>query len=189
MKLNLCQTEIMEQKITTELLQKILEALAVRLEGSSKKVTLLVGGAGALVGCYNYKEKTTDVDALPLGSSLDEISVELKQIADDFQLPADWLNPHFSTFTLYLPSDYKKRCRRFFEAPALAVDALGPEDLMIMKLMAGRTKDQSHIRFLMKQKPLDLSVVENRLNELVALFPREAKKALDLFDDIQEDMP
>ena len=54
---------------------------------------------------------------------------------------------------------------------------------MIMKFMAGRKKDHSHIRFLLKNKP-DLSIVERRLEELKKLFPDVATRALELFDEI-----
>ena len=177
----------MENKISSSSLAQILDDLSQRLLKSAKKAHLLVGGAGALVGVYNYRDSTSDVDAIALGASLDDFARELSEVGAKFSLPPDWMNPHFSTFTIYLPKDYKKRCLRFFESSSLTADALGPEDLMIMKLMAGRTKDQSHLRFLMKEGPVDLTIVENRLTELKALFPKEAEDALNLFDDLQDE--
>jgi hypothetical protein len=54
-----------------------------------------------------------------------------------------------------------------------------------MKLMAGRAKDIGHITHLLKMN-LDLSIVENRLEELTELYPELAAKALDRLDDLME---
>lgn len=74
-----------------------------------------------------------------------------------------------------------------FSGKNLKVTALGPEDLLIMKFMAGRKKDMSHIRFLIKKKA-DLKIVDKRLDELLqGPFKEEAQKALELFDEVTEE--
>lgn len=175
----------MSRQIDSVFIIQILKCLDDKLAVRSKSLHLLVGGAGALVGAYQYPDQTTDIDAVPLKGGLDEIATELQEVSTELGLPGDWMNPHYKTFTIYLPQDYRSRVKTFFRGRALIADALGPEDIMIMKFMAGRAKDQSHLRFLMKQNP-DLELIEARLNELVKLFPPIAQKALDLFDEVTE---
>ena len=171
--------------INTSSLNKILLSLDRKLVVAGKgPVHLLVGGAGALVGAYGYFDSTNDVDAISIKGDLEQIKKEILDISREFRLPQDWINPHFSSFTIYLPSDYRIRCQQIFSGDALKAEALGPEDLIIMKLMAGRRKDRSHIQFLLSKGGVDLSVVEERLIELEKLYPDLSKRALKLFDEI-----
>lgn len=174
----------MKTLINKELFHAALAALGKELEKSRKEIHLLVGGAGALVGAYGYGDSTGDIDGIPLKSSLDEIEEEVQRVAQSLSLPTDWLNPYYQTYTIYLPKDYKTRTKNVFRGPSLTVDVLGPEELAIMKLMAGRAKDHSHLLFLKKNFDLDLSLIEERLEELNALYPEVTEKALDLFDDL-----
>ncbi len=173
----------MKKTVSAATLPLILKTLEEVLSRKKTSLHLLVGGAGAMVGAYAYPEQTTDIDAIPLAGSFEHLATELQEVALKLDLPGDWINPHYKTFTIYLPSDYRSRTREIYKGPWLQADALGPEDLMIMKFMAGRTKDESHLRFLMAQSP-QLKIIETRLEELLKLFPKEAAQALELFDEI-----
>lgn len=174
----------MNNAIDSSMLIKALTLLAEKLGESGKFAHILVGGASALVGAYGYANSTEDVDGIPLQSSMDEIAEELEAVAKALKLPADWLNPYYQTFAIYLPKDYKNRVKTIFKKDSLLVDALGAEDITIMKLMAGRAKDQSHILFLKKQAHMDLTIIEKRLEELIEIYPGVAQKALNMFDDL-----
>jgi predicted nucleotidyltransferase len=178
----------MEKVFHSLLIQDALRALAVQLQKSRKSVHLLIGGETALVAAYKYKSLTEDVDGILLQSMIDEVADEVAAVTAALKLPLNWLNPFYQTYAIYLPEDYLTRVRRFLDVPSLAADALGPEDLTIMKLMAGRTKDHSHILFLKRNFELDLELIEKRLGELVKIYPDVAKKALDLFDDLFGDV-
>lgn len=148
---------------------------------------LLVGGGGAMIGVYNFPNVTVDIDAIiTSGQSLSVIERQIYEVAQKLHLSADWINPHYGTFTLYLPMDFKKRLRPLFTGKRLSAVALGPEEILIMKFMAGRKKDLPHIRFLIK-KGAELEIVEKRLQELKERFPKEGGKALELFDEITDE--
>lgn len=152
-----------------------------------KEVILVIGGGGAMLLQHNYLHGTTyDIDAVPLNYNFEDLKPFMEEVAHDLKIAPDWLNPYYQSFTIYLPSDAKSRMQTTFEGKSLKVKSLGAEEILIMKLMAGRSKDLPHIKHLLKFSP-NLSIVENRLEELINLFPKEAKRALNLLDDITGD--
>lgn len=146
---------------------------------------LIVGEGTALFMAYGVPVRTTDVDAYPTGLSFQELDPFVKQVAREHDLPADWINPHYSTFAHVLPADYATRLRPLFRGVRLEVLALGVEDLLIMKCYAGREKDVGHARALLRKKP-DLGLVERRLGELIDKRVPGALEAADFLDDLME---
>ncbi|HEY6098223.1 MAG TPA: DUF6036 family nucleotidyltransferase, partial [Anaeromyxobacter sp.] len=150
-----------------------------------RPITLIVGGGTAMMLAYNLPVRTMDVDAYPREAPLDEILPAIRAVAKELGLPPDWINPHFETFAYVLPPDYGSRLRPVFEGERLRALALGVEDLLVMKCFAGREKDVSHARALLKRDP-DLGLVERRLQELADRGISGAQDALDFFDDLTE---
>lgn len=148
-------------------------------------VTLIVGGGTAMMLAYAIPVRTTDVDAYAKGIPLEEIDPFVKRVARERHLVADWLNPHFSTFAHVLPADYGARLKTIWSGKRLTVQALGVEDLLVMKCFAGRDKDIGHARALLKRKPR-LEVVERRLDELIEKRVPGASEAADFLDDLRE---
>jgi hypothetical protein len=73
--------------------------------------------------------------------------------------------------------------REVFKGSVLTVTCLGPEDILLMKLMAARGKDRRHIVHLLRMT-IDITVVEKRLEELKnTTFSKEADRALGILDD------
>jgi hypothetical protein len=72
-----------------------------------------------------------------------------------------------------------------FAGEFLTVDALGPEDLLVMKCFAGRDKGVPHARKLLKVAT-DLAIVDRQLQLLVERRCPGAEKAADFFDDLRE---
>ena len=134
---------------------------------------------------YRLPVRTMDVDAYPREGSLDEILPAIRAVAKELGLPPDWINPYFEAFAHVLPADYGARLRPVFEGERLRAMALGVEDLLVMKCFAGREKDVSHARALLKREP-DLALVERRLQELAERGVSGAQDALDFFDDVTE---
>jgi predicted nucleotidyltransferase len=148
-------------------------------------VRLVVGGGTAMILAHGHPVATTDVDAFAVGTTLDALEKYTSEIAKELDLASDWLNPWFTTFTYVLPSDYASRLQRVFEGEKLTVDALGAEDLLVMKCFAGRDKDRPHaIRLLKKANDLDL--VDRHLSALAEQRIPGADKAADFFDDLRE---
>jgi len=153
-------------------------------------MSIAIGGGGAMVLAFDFPGVTKDIDAAPVSMSpnmnFESIKKFVPVIAKELNLAGDWLNPYFQTFTHYLPNDAKSRLKEVFKGHVLRACALGAEDIVIMKLMAGRAKDLTHIRFLLKNEKLEFDVIENRLEELQEIYPKEAGKALDLLADLLE---
>lgn len=151
------------------------------------EVTLIMGGGSAMILAHNCTIATTNVDALPLKMSIEELDPLVKQIALELDLPGDWLNPHFSTFAFVLPEDYSTRLVEVFRGKKLKVNAIGKEDLLIMKCFAHRRKDVGHAKTLIKQGA-DLKVVEDRIQVLLEKRIKGANEALDFFDELTGDL-
>jgi len=149
---------------------------------------LVVGGGAAMVLAYGVNLATQDVDVFAArgGLGVADLQAAARAVAADLAIEPDWLNSHFETFTHVLPADYAKRLEPIFQGKHLRVDALGAEDLLVMKCFAGRDKDRPHARKLLA-KVRDLGVVERRLAELVERRIPGADKAADLFDDLRDE--
>jgi hypothetical protein len=170
-------------------LDKDLTQLALRTldEKLDHDVALIIGGGGAMILAYGIPLRTEDVDAFPRRSGeLRAIQDRAREVGRELDIAPDWLNQHFETFVHVLPSDYGTRLRRVFTGTHLTADALGPEDLLIMKCMAGRDKDRPHARRLLKE-PMDLELVDRYLSELAERRIPKAERACEFFDALKEE--
>ena len=149
---------------------------------------LVVGGGAAMVLAYGYNLATQDVDVFAArgGLGVSDLHAAAHAVADDLGIQPDWLNSHFETFTHVLPPDYASRLEPVFQGKWLRVDALGAEDLLLMKCFAGRDKDRPHARKLIRRAK-DLGVVDRRIAELVERRIPGADKAADYFDDLRDE--
>lgn len=163
--------------------RQLARAFAALDDRVPRPVTLIVGGGTAMMLAYQLPVRTTDVDAYPRDGDLEELRGAILEVAKEQGLAKDWINPWFETFAYVLPADYGARLRPIFEGDRLQVMALGVEDLLVMKCFAGREKDVSHARALLRRKP-DLAIVERRLQELSDRGVKGAQDALDFYDDL-----
>lgn len=171
----------MNKKLALKALQSLDEKLA---EAKMQKVTLIIGGGGSMILQHNYTGGSTyDIDAVPTNIEFEDLKPFMEKVAEELKIAPDWLNPYYSAFTIYLPADSKSRILKTYQGEVLTVKSLGAEDILIMKLMAGRSKDMPHIKHLMRMK-LKISIVESRLEELKKLYPKEAGRALDRLDEV-----
>lgn len=149
-----------------------------------KSVTLIAGGGGAMILAHGFS-LATSVDAVPKAIGPEEIDPFVKEVAKKLGLPGDWLNPYFSTFTHTLPADYGDRLIQVYQGPNLTVQALGREDLLIMKCYAGRDKDIAHARALI-QNGADISFVEKHIETLKKKKIPGSSDALDFLDELTD---
>ena len=154
-----------------------------------EKMELLIGGGAAFVLAHQIPLSTMDIDGLPYktGVTLAQLDSLIKKIAKKLNIPSDWLNPYFSTFTYSLPKDYAGRLVSVYQGKKLLASALGKEDLLIMKCFAGREKDILHARALLK-KGLKTQLVSNHLHRCVEENLPKAGEALDFFYEVCEQM-
>jgi len=163
-----------------------LKRLDEQLRGSAR---LVIGGGAAMTLAYAHPIATQDVDAFAAkgGLRMAELDTAARAVAEALQIESDWLNAHFETFTAVLPRDYATRLRTVFRGTNLQVDALGPEDLLIMKCFAGRDKDRPHARKLVRLAQ-DLSIVDRQIEYLVERRYPGAERAADYFDDLRDEV-
>lgn len=171
--------------LDSERMKRALEHLDGELEQSTRMV---IGGGAAMVLAYDHPLATQDVDAFTArgGPTLAELDAAAKRVAAGLDIEPDWLNSHFYTFTTVLPDDYATRLRTVYEGKNLRVDALGPEDLLVMKCFAGRDKDRPHARRLVRLAS-DLQVVDRQLSQLLERGHPGADQAADYFDDLRDE--
>jgi hypothetical protein len=161
------------------------QAFAALDAGLDRPVTLVVGGGTAMMLAHGLPVRTTDVDAYPTVGHLEEIAPVIRAVAAAHGLAPDWINPHFETFAHVLPADYGTRLQAVFAGAHLKVQALGAEDLLVMKCFAGREKDVGHARALLK-RVRDLRLVEDRIQALLEKGVAGAADAADFLDDLLE---
>lgn len=166
----------------------MLRALSLLDQRARESARLVVGGGAAMTLAYKHPIATQDVDAFAAkgGLRMAELDGMAKAVAEELEIEPDWLNAHFETFTAVLPRDYAARLRPVFQGEHLQVDALGPEDLLVMKCFAGRDKDLPHARKLLRLAS-DLSVVDKQLEYLVERRYPGAERAADYFDDLRDE--
>ena len=166
----------------------MLRALELLDARTSEPVRLVIGGGAAMTLAYRHPIATQDVDAFAAKGGLRMVDLDAgaKRVADELNIEPDWLNGHFETFTTVLPGDYGKRLRSVFKGAQLQVDALGPEDLLVMKCFAGRDKDRPHARKLIRLAQ-DLDLVDRHLQHLVERRHPGADRAVDYFDDLRDE--
>jgi len=167
-----------------QIMKTALAALDAKL---SSPLTLLIGGGAAMLLAHQIPLSTMDIDGLPTQSGIDpgELDRFVKEVAKELKINAHWLNSYFNTFTYTIPRDYKTRIVGVFKGKHLLVNALGKEDLLIMKCFSGREKDIGHARALIL-KNVDIDFVDNYIQGLADKNFPGASEALDFLDDVKE---
>ena len=175
----------MPRPLDRETLLDALHRLDALVDGAAH---LIVGGGAAMVAVYDHPLATSDVDAMTAKGSLRiaDLDAPARQVARELDLAPDWLNPYFETYAHVLPRDYGARLRPIFAGERLRVDALGPEDLLVMKCFAARDKDRPHARRLL-EVATDLGIVDRQLTDLVERGYPKAQRAADYFDDLRDE--
>ncbi len=151
-----------------------------------EKTNILIGGGAALLILDIMPIATMDIDAIPFKSVIgsDELKPYREKVAKKLGLPHDWINEHFYQFTFCLPEDYGKRLKVFFKGKKLICYVLHPTDIVIMKLFAHRAKDESHVKYLIKNDSTDLEYIDEHLEECIDKNLPKAKEAQNYFHDL-----
>jgi len=167
--------------------EKMLEALNCLDLKLTQNVTLIVGGGSAMVLAHGFPLGTYDIDAVPKNMNLQEIDVQVKAVAKELNLPSDWLNPWFATFSHTLPQDYGNRLIEVFQGSHLNALALAKEEMLIMKCFAHRQKDVGHAKALIK-KGVDIEKVKSHIEFLESKGISGASEALTFLEDIEDQL-
>ncbi|MCZ0931814.1 MAG: DUF6036 family nucleotidyltransferase [Oligoflexia bacterium] len=163
--------------------RSILTALKKLDQLAPRPFEMIVGGGAAMICAYESPLSTVDIDAVLKPVSINEIKPAVQKIAKDLNLPVDWLNTWYSSFTHNLPQDFRDRLHFIFKGKKIKAYALGAEDLLILKCCAHRTKDIGHARILIRKKANPV-FVRNHLEKLMKKKLLQNNKAIEFLNDI-----
>lgn len=133
---------------------------------------------------YNARPSTKDVDAIfQPASTIREIANE---IAQDNNLPENWLNDGIKGFLVEHPK------KVFLNLPNLTIMVASPQYMLAMKAMAARIDgtDRIDIKFLIHE--LNISSLDEVFRIIEEYYPRKIIKPAtqffleELFNDIKE---
>lgn len=169
--------------------QEMLKALKCLDKEVPEPFNLLIGGGAAFILAHQIPLSTMDIDGIPFRSKISPADIDpyVKKVAVALNLPHDWLNTYFATFTYSLPRDYGERLVPVFKGEKIDAFALSKEDLLIMKSFASRDKDILHVRSLIK-KGVDLKWVRDHLHHSLKENLPRAQEACDFFYDLCEQL-
>lgn len=139
----------------------------------------IVGGA-VMVSEYGARDATADVDAFDM-SPHGAVERAAALVAEEMGLPRSWLNQQAS---VYVPRGPSWRRSHSFDHPNLHLYAIIPEQLLAMKVRAGRPTDAADIATLCRL--LGISTVEAVAEVTRAAFPGEdpPRRGLELAADV-----
>jgi hypothetical protein len=145
-------------------LLKYLEILGSGLEEKGLQGEVIVTGGAAMCLVHSARDATKDIDALY--EPKNEINALVKNIADKYGLPQDWLNDSVKGFM-----DDNVETADFMQLGALKISTVTPEYLLAMKLMSSRVEGQDYedIKFLLRK--LNIRTHENAESVIGRFFP------------------
>lgn len=124
----------------------------------------LVGGA-VLIMEHDSRESTHDVDAAEMDPH-GQVREAADQVAAAMDLPRSWINDQASAFA---PRGADWRRSDIFDHPNLRVYVIEPGQLLAMKALAGRLRDEPDLRFLIDH--LGLTTVDEAVELVARHFP------------------
>lgn len=145
-----------------------LQRLAESLEFDQKVELLLVGAAaGILTGALPRQRVTLDCDVMLYvpQNALGAVEHAAEAIATELGLPATWLNSDVQIRGDTLPDDWQARSVLILDTPRMKILAVHRQDLLAMKVLAGRPKDIEDIR-CMKPSMFDWGFVRKYIANL-----------------------
>ncbi len=142
-----------------------------KLCGKTVKAEIILVGGAAVLANYDFRDMTTDVDALIQATS--SMKDAINMVGDKYGLPNGWLNADFTRTASYSMKlvQHSQYYRTF--SNVLQVRTVNAEYLVAMKLMSGRQykHDLSDVigilvEHLGKGTPLTLVDIEKAVAEL-----------------------
>lgn len=132
------------------------------------RITLVGGSALALLDLV--ERQTKDADVIEASSKLAAISDEIKAVARKLDIGTEWLNEDAGAWRRFLPPDYISRLQAVGQFGKLAVNSLGRQDLILMKVIAGRTRDLLDLKGI-APSPEEIRLVRQQVERLKRIDP------------------
>ena len=148
-----------------------------KLNGKTVKAEIILVGGAAVLANYEFRDMTTDVDALIQATSSMKDAINI--VGDKFNLPNGWLNADFTRTASYSMKlvQHSQYYRTF--SNVLQVRTVNAEYLVAMKLMSGRQykHDLSDVigilvEHLEKGAPLTMTDIEKAVVEFYGAWDK-----------------
>jgi len=155
-----------KKMLTKEQLLEALRLLGDKLASEGKEGELLLTGGAAMALVHDARDMTKDIDALYAPKS--DINRISKSVADEMDLPDDWLNDSVKGFL----SD-SSESHEFISFPGLRINSVTPEYLLAMKLLSARLgeTDIGDIKFLFNM--LEIEHADQAYKILERFYPEK----------------
>jgi hypothetical protein len=166
-----------------EEIMKYLCLINVSLDHKGVKGEICLYGGALMCLVYNARPSTKDVDAVfQPASTIREIA---REIAQEFDLPENWLNDGVKGFLVEHPK------KVFLSMSHLTIMVADPQYMLAMKSLAARIDgtDRTDIAFLIRE--MGISSVEDVFRIIEEYYPKGIIKPAtqffleELFDEIQ----
>ncbi len=168
--------------LSAEDIRRAFDALAEELKRRDERAEIVVAGGAAMVLLFHARETTKDVDAYILRPETWRVRDAVQDVADDLELPRDWLNDGAKGYFVGLSDG-----QVLHESEALTVRAVSIEQLLAMKLAAWRDAiDRADARLLLSRMDGPAQEIWRRVERFVP--PHEIDKASYAFDDLWESL-
>jgi Nucleotidyltransferase of unknown function (DUF6036) len=168
--------------LSAEDIRRAFGALAKELEHRGERAEIVVAGGAALVLLFHARETTKDVDAYILRPEASRVRAAVQYVADDLELPSDWLNDGARGYFVGLSDG-----QLLHESTALTVRTVSIEQLLAMKLAAWRDAiDRADARLLLSRLAGSAQDIWRRVERFVP--PHEIDKASYAFDDLWDSL-
>lgn len=175
----------MQETMGEEDLRKALLALGERLRA---RTDIVVGGASALILTGELPRATSDFDVLYSDPDIGRLQEDIRAVADRLHLTPGWLNGSIQTYLDVLPPDYKARLITLPARGKLHIALLHRQDIIVMKLFAGRSRDLTDIVAL-RPTPKELQFVRSELPRLKRIDQPRAARLESFLDQYHDDEP
>lgn len=148
-----------------------------KLCGKTVKAEIILVGGAAVLANYDFRDMTTDVDALIQATS--SMKDAINMVGDKYNLPNGWLNADFTRTASYSMKlvQHSQYYRTF--SNVLQVRTVNAEYLVAMKLMSGRQykHDLSDVigilvEHLEKGAPLTMTDIEKAVIEFYGAWEK-----------------
>ena len=127
-------------------LLRYLELLGTQLKEANLHGEIILTGGASMCLVHSARDMTKDIDALYEPKS--QINAMIQSIADQYDLPSDWLNDSVKGFV-----DENVEIENFMQFENLKVSTVTADYLLAMKLMSSRVEGQDYndIKFLFRK--------------------------------------
>ena len=150
-------------------LQRVFDGLSHQLASREVRAHIYVVGGAAMVLAHRSTRLTRDVDALAIDRR-DEVLEAAGEVAREQGLSPDWLNDAVRTAPWPTPRP-DTRAAVVYDSPHLVVTGASAEQLLAMKVRAGRRGDRADIEFLVRR--LGISTLQHVEAIHRAVFPHD----------------